>query len=190
MLGMHIFLASEVMLFGGLFAVAFALRLAHPDEYVAASRRLHLWIGAANTALLLTSSLAVAAAAVWAGEGRRRRTAASLAGAAALGLAFLAVKAVEYSLEAAEGLLPGFADPPRFDGPVERLFMDLYLVATGLHAVHLTVGIALLGTIAWRATRGSLALPRRAATVEAAGLYWHLVDVIWVFLYPVLYLAR
>lgn len=190
MLGMHLFLASEVMLFGGLFAVAFVLRLAHPAEYVAASRKLHLWIGAANTAVLLTSSLAVAAAAVWAREGHGRRVAASLPAAGALGIAFLVLKALEYRAEWREGLLPGLSDPPRFDGPVERLFMDLYLVATGLHSVHLTIGIVLVGTLAWRAARRSLALPRRAATVEAAGLYWHLVDVVWVFLYPVLYLAR
>lgn len=190
MMGMYVFLASEVMLFGGIFAVIFVVRVLHPREVVEASLRLHLFIGAANTAVLLTSSLAVALAvqaarAAWAGG-----AALLLAGAAALGIAFLGIKAVEYFEEYREGLLPGLSDPPHVSGPVEHLFMDLYLVATGLHAIHVTVGVALLGGLAARLAWRRLRLPERAVVVETCGLYWHLVDVIWVFLYPALYLAR
>lgn len=190
MLGMYVFLASEIMLFGGLFAVAFVLRLLHPHEVVAASKQLHVYIGAINTAILLTSSLCVALALPAARGGARRWAALLLGGAALLGVAFLGLKAFEYSLEYRDGLLPGVNDPGRFSGPVEHLFMDLYLVATGLHAIHVTIGIALLTGLAWRIRQGWLPLPQRAVVVEMSGLYWHLVDVIWVFLYPVLYLAR
>jgi cytochrome c oxidase subunit 3 len=183
LLGMYIFLGSEIMLFGGLFAVALGLRLLHPRDIVAASRHLHLWIGAANTAVLLTSSALVALAAGAARAGRHRPAALLLAGAAMLGVAFLGIKAYEYASEFAEGLLPG-------DGGPTRLFMDLYLVSTGLHAIHVTAGVMLLGTAAAAVQSRRVVLPRRAIVVETAGLFWHLVDAIWVFLYPVLYLAR
>ena len=100
------------------------------------------------------------------------------------------MKGYEYGLEYRDGLLPAVSDPERFSRPVEHLFMDLYFIATGLHAVHVSIGILLLAGLAWRVWQGWLALPRRAVVVEISGLYWHLVDVIWVFLYPVLYLAR
>ena len=190
MLGMYIFLASEIMLFGGIFAVAAAYRILHPQDVVEASKRLHVWIGALNTAVLLTSSLAVALAVHAARACKAGRAAALLACAGTLGLAFLCIKFVEYGKELSEGLLPGLSAPARFASPVHHLFMNLYLFATGLHAIHVTIGIVLLGTVALRVARGALRLPDRAVVVETAGLYWHLVDVIWVFLYPVLYLAR
>ena len=190
MLGMYLFLASEVLLFGGLFGAAVGYRILYPDAVVAASQRLHLWIGAANTVLLLTSSLLVALA-VQAGErGMRRPAGFLLSGAAGLGLSFLALKAVEYGMEIREGLLPGLGGHHDFASPVEQLFMNLYLAATGLHALHMTVGIVLLCGLAIRIFRRSLPLPERAVTVEVCALYWHLVDIVWVFLYPVLYLAR
>ncbi|MGE0004285.1 MAG: cytochrome c oxidase subunit 3 [Parvibaculaceae bacterium] len=190
MMGMYVCLATEIMLFGGLFAVILVARALHPEEIVAASRQMHVYIGALNTAVLLTSSLAVALAVKSARAARRRRAAGLLAGAALLGVIFLLLKAWEYSKEYADGLLPGLSDPPQFSGPVEHLFMNLYLVATGLHAVHVTIGILLLIGLAVRLALGALVLPGRAVVVEACGLYWHLVDVIWVFLYPALYLAR
>jgi cytochrome c oxidase subunit 3 len=190
MLGMYLFLASEVLLFGGLFAGALTYRILYPEAVVAASARLHVWIGAANTALLLTSSLLVALAVQAADCGLRRPAAALLSGAAGLGFGFLVLKAVEYTKEIHQGLLPGFGGRFDFSSPVEQLFMNLYLVGTGLHAAHMTVGIAILAGLAWRIGRRSLPLPERAVTVAVCGLYWHLVDIVWVFLYPVLYLAR
>lgn len=190
LLGMHVFLASEVMLFGGLFAVLLVVRVLHPHEVVEASRKLHVWIGATNTAVLLTSSLLVAIAVEAARATRARTSIWALAAAAALGLLFLGLKALEYTEEYREGLLPGFGDAVHLSGPVDRLFMNIYLVATALHAVHVTVGVVLLAAIALCLRRAWLPLLGRATVVENAGLYWHLVDVIWIFLYPVLYLAR
>ncbi|MGE0717112.1 MAG: cytochrome c oxidase subunit 3 [Alphaproteobacteria bacterium] len=189
-MGMLVFLATEIMLFGGLFAAILAVRIAHPHEFAAASARTHVFIGTANTAVLLTSSFAVAVAALAARAARTRLTSLWLAAASLLGVAFLGLKAVEYGLEYANGLLPGMSDPLRVSSPVEQLFMDVYLVSTGLHAVHVTIGILLLGSLAVRVTSGALRLPGRAVVVEVCGLYWHLVDVIWVFLFPALYLAR
>lgn len=190
MMGMYLFLATELMLFGGLCIVIVIYRFMHPEEVVAASARLHLWIGAINTVVLLTSSLAVAAAVQAAEQARAGKSASWLVVAAGLGLCFLGLKAYEYHEEYKEGLLPVVSDPARFAGPVEHLFMNLYLFATSLHAVHLTIGIALVLGLAWRVWRGGVPLPRQAVTVEVSGLYWHLVDIVWVFLYPILYLAR
>jgi cytochrome c oxidase subunit 3 len=189
-MGMYVFLGSEIMLFGGLFVVALSLRLLHPQDVVAASRHLHLSIGALNTLVLLTSSFCVALAVQMAHAARIQSTAWLLVAGAALGLIFLGIKAVEYRTEYGEGLLPFFSQPARFQSTAAKLFMDLYLVSTALHAVHVTVGILLLAGVAVRVGRRRLALPRRAIVVETTGLYWHLVDAIWVFLYAVLYLAR
>jgi cytochrome c oxidase subunit 3 len=185
--GMYVFLGSEVMLFGGLFAALSAYRIAHPEAAVEAAHHFKLWLGTANTAILLTSSLFVALAVEAARKARRRAAAAWLGLAALLGLAFLAVKGTEYALEYQEGLMPHIGPAsPLGQGPA-NLFVDLYLVATGLHAIHLSIGVIAVGSLA-------IALLRRrapaAVIAEMTGLYWHLVDVVWVFLFPVLYLAR
>ena len=184
-LGMMLFLASETMLFGALICVSFVLFLRHPAEVAATSARLHMWLGTANTAILLTSSLLVAIG-VEAAERRPRRTSACFAAAALLGAIFLAVKAIEYVAEYHEGLMPQ-TSPAHFASGPQQLFMDLYFTTTGLHALHLAVGIALLAALA---IRQRAAMPSVPATIINAGLYWHLVDVIWVFLFPVLYLTR
>jgi cytochrome c oxidase subunit 3 len=190
MMGMYLFIATEVMLFGGLFATAFVLRWMHPADFVAASKQLHLWIGGINTAILLTSSLLVAIAVRAGREGSAKTAVPALLGGGLLGLGFLGMKAYEYSLEFNDGLLPAISYPTRFATPAAHQFMDFYLISTGLHAFHLTVGVLLLLTLAWRIRRQSLRLPGRAVVVEAVGIYWHFVDVVWIFLYPVLYLAR
>ncbi|WFU11279.1 cytochrome c oxidase subunit 3 (plasmid) [Rhizobium sp. CB3090] len=190
MMGMYIFLGSEIMLFGGIFSVAAALRLAHSPEIIQASHALHFGIGGMNTAVLLTSSLFVALG-VEAGRGGKANAAAGwVTAAAVLGLCFLAVKAYEYRLEFSEGLLPVPGVQSRYVTGVQHLFMDLYLVATALHALHLTIGVVLLATLAVQTARGAIPVPERAIVLITAGLYWHLVDVVWVFLYPVFYLAR
>ncbi|MGF7163327.1 cytochrome c oxidase subunit 3 [Rhodoligotrophos appendicifer] len=190
MMGMSVFLASEIMLFGGLVIAILVIRYLHPAETVEASKSLHLWIGALNTVVLLTSSLLVALGVTAARAASAWWTTRCLFGVAILGLVFLGLKTYEYSLEYADGVLPVLSDPPRFSGSIEHLFMNVYLMATGLHAVHVSIGIALLAGLAWRVGRGGLQLPQETVTIEVSGLYWHLVDVIWVFLYPILYLAR
>lgn len=188
--GMAIFLATEILLFGGIFAAILYTRFAHPAAVVDASKELHLWIGAANTVVLLASSFAAAVAVAAAKGGRDKTTAGLLLLTALLGVAFLCLKAVEYGKEFSEGMLPVKGGDHALSNPVTRLFMDLYLVATSLHAVHVTIGICLLLWLSVRVGSRHIPLPSRAVLVEAPILYWHLVDVIWVFLYPALYLAR
>jgi cytochrome c oxidase subunit 3 len=188
-LGMYIFLATEIMLFGGLLGAVFAYRVLHPQETAAAAQHLKLWLGAANTAVLLTSSLFMALAVEAARGAERRRAALWLLATAALGLTFLGIKGYEYLEEYREGLMPHLGPASPLRHPAERIFINLYFVGTGLHALHLAIGIAMTAGMAFLLRRGPL-LPRRALAVEMVGLYWHLVDVIWVFVYPVLYLAR
>jgi cytochrome c oxidase subunit 3 len=188
--GMFVFLSSEIMLFGGLFAALSAYRIAHPAAAVEAARHLKLWLGAANTLILLTSSLLVAMAVTLARDGRRKATALLFAVSAGLGVAFLVVKGCEYRLEYLDGLMPGIGPPSPLAGRPATLFISLYFVSTALHAVHVAVGVVLLTGTATGVASRRLALPARATTIELAGLYWHLVDVIWVFLFPILYLAR
>jgi cytochrome c oxidase subunit 3 len=184
--GMLIFLATEVLIFGGIFAVAFALRAEHA-EYAQASKQMHYWLGGINTALLLTSSALVALMVEAVRAGRARLAGWLTGGAIALGLAFIAIKFTEYALEYRDGVIPHLS-PGHLHGGVQTLFMDLYFVATGLHAIHVTVGLCLLGSLLWPFARA-----RRDSTAVLAGnaaLYWHLVDIVWIFLYPTLYLAR
>ena len=188
-LGMWMFLATEVMMFGAVFMALTVYRTIHPAAMRAAAAHLHLAIGAANTAILLAGSALVALAEGAALAGRRREAAWELGAAALMGVLFVALKMTEWYLEYTEGLMPGIS--PRFalPQPAERLFFDLYYLATGLHALHLTVGVLLIGGLALRIAVGRLPVPERGAVVGLAGLYWQFVDVVWIFLFPVLYLA-
>lgn len=183
-LGMIIFLASEAMLFGGLFAAAMALRFLHPADYVTASGHLKLWLGTANTAVLLTSSLMAAVAVEAARSGRARLAGLALAAAILLALLFLGIKGYEYLGEYREALVPGLANA-HFESRTQQLFMNFYFVSTGLHALHAIGGVTLLGLAALRRAARE---DRNAVLIGNAALYWHLVDIIWVFLYPTLYL--
>lgn len=189
LLGLWLFLATEAMMFGGLFMGIIVIRNEHSAAVHEAAPHLDMWLGGANTAILLTSSAIVALAVVTARQGRRLATVVSLGAAAALGIAFLGVKAYEYLKEYREGLMPHIGPPFPIDVEGAELFFNLYFAATGLHALHLTIGVALLLTVAVRVARGATRLPDRRITIEATGLYWHFVDVVWVFLYPVLYLV-
>lgn len=190
MMGMYIFLGSEFMLFSGIFTVVAYLRLEHPAEVAAASKEMHYLLAGINTAVLLTSSLLVALAVEAARAGHGRKSSLRLAAASFLGVLFLALKAYEYAKECQEGILPAGTCGIEFQSPTQHLFMNLYLVATALHAVHLTVGVLLIGMLAGALRRGWIALPERSMLVIGPGIYWHFVDVIWIFLYPVFYLAR
>lgn len=188
--GMHIFLGTEIMLFGVLFVIAAVLRFLYTKEVVEISKEMHGLIGAINTAILLTASLLAALAVGAAEQGRHRLVMGLMLGAAILGLAFLGLKGFEYWSEFYEGTLPVAGSGWKLESPKERLFMDLYLIATGLHAVHLTIGILMFSGFAYAAATKRLALPARRVRVENAALYWHFVDLVWIFLYPVLYLVR
>ena len=186
-LGMWVFLATEVLFFGGLFAAYFYGRTHWPQGFAAASRHTDVLLGTVNTALLLTSSALVALAMVCDEQAARRRRVSWLLGAsAALGIVFLAVKGVEYRQEWHEGLFPG----PGFalaGTPAAELFFMLYFVTTALHGLHLLIGIALLAVFAWGSARLAPWAPHRR--LEVAGLYWHFVDAVWIVLYPLIYLV-
>jgi cytochrome c oxidase subunit III len=188
-LGMWVFLATEVMLFGGLFMGVLVFRVGYEAVAREASGHLHLWIGGLNTAVLLTSSLTMALAVTAAREGLVARTVSWLLGTAALGLIFLGIKGYEYRSEYAEGLMPGVGPPFPLEPGAAELFFNLYFAATGLHALHLICGIAAVLAFAGAVGMRWLPVPARSTPVEGLGMYWHFVDVVWVFLYPVLYLV-
>jgi cytochrome c oxidase subunit 3 len=186
-LGMLIFLSTEVLIFGGLFAALFMLRAEHSAEYVQSSKEMHYWLGGLNTAVLLTSSALVALMVEAVKTGSARLAKWLLLATIAFGLAFIAIKFTEYALEYRDGVVPLLSARNLKPGP-QTLFMDLYFAATGLHALHVTGGLLLLGSLIWPFGRA-----RRDTTAVFAGnaaLYWHLVDIVWIFLYPTLYLAR
>lgn len=184
LLGMWVFLASEALFFGGLMLTYAYYRATNSGAFLRGSLRLDLVLGAANTAVLLASSFTMALAVDAAQGGRRRRLVALLLATALLGTAFLGVKAIEYAHKFDAGLLPNAS----YAGPRdERLFFDLYFLCTGTHALHLGVGIAILSVVACFASRGRYDGERRS-TIEIAGLYWHFVDVVWIFLFPLFYL--
>lgn len=182
-IGMWAFLAGEILFFGVLFTGFAAYAWAHAEAFDRGSRLLDWEAGAINTAVLLTSSLTMALA-VRAARARARAAAvAFLLATAVLGAAFLGVKIWEYASKVHEGHLPAVVHGLRGLGVraahPENLFLAFYFVMTGLHALHMVVGIGLL---LWMSIRPE------ADPIEASGLYWHFVDVVWIFLFPALYL--
>lgn len=186
-LGLWLFLATEILFFGGALMGYLAYRMIYPDGFLEAARHTKIVLGTANTAILLTSSLTMALAVHAAQTARGRMASRLLIATAALGLAFIGVKGVEYYAEYREHLVPGldFAFAPH--ARAAELFFLLYFITTGLHAIHLTVGIALVLFMARRLAHETDG-PFYTAPVEVVGLYWHFVDIVWVFLFPLIYL--
>jgi cytochrome c oxidase subunit III len=186
-LGMWVFLATEILFFGGLFACYTVYRWAYPAEFAAGSHHLEYWIGTLNTGLLLTSSLFVALADLAVKENARGLLRTYLLLAWVLGAAFLCLKGYEYSSLIAEHKLPGPSFDPQGQAPQVQLFLYLYFAMTGLHAVHMIVGLWAIAWLLWLNHRRIIS-PERPDAVAMVGLYWHFVDCVWVFLYPLLYL--
>lgn len=187
-LGMWVFIATEVLFFGGLILSYTVYRTGYPDAFAEAARHTKIIIGTANTAILLTSSFLVAWA-VTAARLRESRFAAWLLWAAAvLGIIFLALKGIEYGEEYHEHLLPGLGfDFPGPQAHPVHLFFSFYFVATGLHAVHVAIGIIVLIVIGLRAHQRAYS-DQYHSPITVAGLYWHFVDMVWVFLFALIYL--
>ncbi|TPO08145.1 cytochrome c oxidase subunit 3 [Mesorhizobium sp. B1-1-5] len=188
---MWVFIGSEAMLFGAIFLVFLVAHIDFGPAFAAASKRLSLPLGTLNTAVLITSSFTMALAHMLALHRRWRPTIWALVATAALGVCFLIVKGIEYGKEINEGLAPVLDLPFRYAGPDPvhaQLFFGLYFAMTSLHALHLIGGIVVIaGMIAfWRPSSPANRLRR----VVAVGLYWHFVDVIWAFMFPVLYLIN
>lgn len=187
--GMWLFLASELLLFSGLFVLYAAYRSEYGADFVHALHHNTLAYGTANTYVLLTSSFTVALS-VWSlRQGLPRRAAGWLALSALLGLTFLGIKGWEYWLHIREGALPGhyyhFAAAPTLGG---NRFYTLYWITTGAHAIHVTGGILVLIWTSVRTARGSYSVDYHPK-LEMAALYWHFIDVMWLFIWPIYYLA-
>jgi cytochrome c oxidase subunit 3 len=185
-LGMWAFLATEVLFLGSLVAAYLNYRIYHPQQFIEAASHTKIVLGTINTAVLLTSSAFMAMAVRAADAGARRAAAAWLFGTALLGMLFVAIKGYEYLEEFREQLVPALNfDLDRY-GNIAELFFTWYFAVTGLHALHLLIGIVFVLVAA-----GLLAADRFPAglSVRIIGLYWHFVDIVWIFLFPLIYLA-
>ncbi len=187
-LGMWVFLITEIMFFGGLFAAYLVYRTAHYQAWSIGSEHMDFWIGTINTVILLCSSLLVALSVHAIQVGQSKLCAIYLWVASAMGIAFLVLKGIEYHSHFVEGAVPGALWKLSVPDPLGvQMFFYIYFVMTGLHALHVTIGIFLLATIGWYASKGAYS-PAYHNPVHVSGLYWHFVDVVWIFLYPLLYL--
>ncbi|WP_298271829.1 cytochrome c oxidase subunit 3 family protein [Geobacter sp.] len=176
-LGIWCFLATEVLLFGGLFTAYTVFRLRYPDLFHAEHLKLNRLLGGTNTVILITSSLTMALAVAAARQGRKKRLQIFLLCTILLAASFLGVKYLEWSDDFARHLYPG-----------TNLFFSLYFTMAGLHALHVIAGMGVLTTLLVMARRGKLGRSRHTP-VEIGGLYWHFVDLVWIYLFPLLYLV-
>lgn len=190
-LGMWIWLATELLLFSGLFLIAIIVRVRYPSAVSAVALHLKFWIGATNTAILICSSLTMSGAIEGSRLGWRRLMLACMLVTAALGVLFLSLKGYEYYRDYAEHMVPFFGwRPYELSGDrTTQLFVDDYFIITALHALHLTTGICVLLGLAWFA-RKPVFLRKHQNRVEVFGLYWHFIDLIWISVFPILYLLN
>ena len=187
-LGMWLFLVTEFMFFGGMFLAYLVYRGWYPREFAETSHSMHVLLGGFNTAVLLTSSLTMALAVHAARDAHRRQLIALLSATVLLGAVFLGIKAYEYHHKYVEHLIP-FMSNYRTDAPPgQDAFLNLYFLMTGLHAFHMIIGMGLMLTLAVWAWRGGL-LAERSIIVHNSGLYWHFVDLVWIYLFPFFYLV-
>ncbi|MGB6632668.1 MAG: cytochrome c oxidase subunit 3 family protein, partial [Terriglobales bacterium] len=197
-LGMWVFLLTEIMFFGGMFCAYLIYRLTYFNAFAAGSQQLNIWLGATNTGVLIVSSVTVVLAVKAAEAGKRKLLVGYLLVTVLLGLTFLVIKGFEYKEKFEKHHVPGstFNFTDKFDDngkqiPVEskeaELFFSLYFVMTGMHAIHMIIGCGLfigLTVLAWKGHYTSSYF----TPIENAGLYWHFVDIVWIYLFPLLYL--
>ncbi|MBI1788461.1 MAG: cytochrome c oxidase subunit 3 family protein [Acidobacteria bacterium] len=187
-LGMWLFLITEIMFFGGMFTAYVAGRFRFHEAFKEASNTLDVTLGAINTTVLICSSLTMALAVHAAQVGKKKQIVWFLLATILLGCTFLGVKVVEYHDKFVHHHVPGLHF--HFPGPNARnaeMFFSIYFGMTGLHALHMVVGVGLLAVLAVRAGKGWFT-PDYYTPVEMTGLYWHFVDIVWIFLFPLLYL--
>jgi cytochrome c oxidase subunit 3 len=196
-LGMWLFLATEIMFFGGMFCAYLIYRLWYYPEFAAASNSLDIALGTVNTAVLICSSLTVVLAVRAAQLGKRQAQVIYLALTLVLGLAFLGVKGIEWTSKFREHHIPGASfhfegEVPGHPGqPVDQqhaqIFFSLYFAMTGMHALHMIIGVGIFSYLTFYAWKGRYT-PEYHTPLENSGLYWHFVDIIWIYLFPLLYL--
>ena len=185
-LGMWLFLFTELILFGGLFLLYAVYFNDHPQQFAAGGRQLNVVLGTANTMILLTSSLFAALALSAVQKDERRSAVWLLLGTIACAMGFMAIKYVEWSTKIRHGIYP---NSPHLAGlpPGEPVFFSLYYMTTGLHGLHVLIGATLLGWIAVRVSSGKIHKDDYVL-LENGALYWHLVDLVWIFIFPLYYL--
>jgi cytochrome c oxidase subunit 3 len=189
LLGMWVFLVTEILFFGGLFLTYSVYRHWYPAAFAAASHEMIVWAGTLNTVVLITSSLTMALAVNAAQAGQRRTLMAFLIATMMLGCVFLGVKAFEYYTEYVERHVPGhgFQFEAEYASQAQ-IFFSLYFMMTGLHALHMIIGLGIMAVMFWLSWRGTITA-EYASPIEISGLYWHFVDIVWIFLFPLLYLV-
>ena len=184
-LGMWFFLASEVMFFAALFCSYAIYRSFNEEAFRIAAAHTKIVYGSINTVLLLTSSLTMTVALRAASARLRRLTLICLGATVVLGVGFLVTKGLEYYADIQEHMIPGPGFPLK--PPATAIFWGLYWIMTGIHAIHLTAGIAIVIVVMILFRRGTI--PVQGSTMEGVAIYWHFVDTVWIFLYPLIYLA-
>jgi cytochrome c oxidase subunit III len=188
-MGMWIFLSTEILLFAVLFTAYAIYRFLFPVGFEEASKLAHVAMGATNTVVLITSSLTVALAIHYARHGENRKVVGLLAITIGFGALFMVLKGYEYYHHYLDGQLPGkLYHYAGVQGPGVSMYFTVYFLMTGLHGLHVLIGMSLLAWVAMRAWRNEFG-PGYSTPVELSGLYWHLVDLIWIFLFPLLYLV-
>ena len=185
-LGMWLFLFTELILFGGLFLLYAVYLGRYPQEFSAGGKELNVLFGAGNTVVLLTSSLLAAMAVTAMQRGRQGATVMLLGGTFGCALLFLGIKCLEWGVKIHHSIYPGA--PKQLTGPPgESVFFSLYYLTTGLHGLHVLIGATLLAVVAHRVQQGKVNADNYAL-LENSALYWHLVDLIWIFIFPLYYL--
>ncbi|TYO98978.1 cytochrome c oxidase subunit 3 [Geothermobacter ehrlichii] len=185
-LGMWLFLFTEVLLFGGLFILYAVYLQRYPEGFRLGGEQLNVWFGGGNTLVLLTSSLSVAMAITALQRGRVRQTMGLVGVTVAMAFCFLVNKYFEWSAKIHHGIYP--SSPQLKELPAgEQVFFSIYYLTTGLHGIHVLVGMVMMGWVLLLIRRGKVN-PEDYVTLENAGLYWHLVDLIWIFIFPLYYL--
>jgi cytochrome c oxidase subunit 3 len=188
-MGIWIFLVTEVLFFGGLFCAFFVFRSWYFDSFVEAHHHLDWKLGGLNTIFLITSSLTMALGVRAAQTNNQKLCSWMLAATIAFAAAFMVVKYFEYSHKIHDGLLPGAAfSAEGFTSAHPGVFFALYFMMTGIHGLHVLIGMGLLTWVLLRNRKGEFS-SRYYAPVEGVGLYWHLVDLVWIYLFPLLYLV-
>ncbi len=189
-LGMWIFLITEVMFFGGMFLAYSIYRMKFPDVFAVASTSMNVYMGATNTVVLLCSSFTMVMAVRSAALGKQRAIIGWLIFTLFFGLAFLGVKAFEWTEKFELHHVPGMANF-HLNGVEQQgaaqIFFALYFCMTGLHALHMVVGVGILSYLVYQTTKGKYTA-EYMTPVDISGLYWHFVDIVWIFLFPLLYL--
>ena len=188
-IGMWLFIFTELLLFGGLFIVYSVYRYMNQEAFHLAAEELNTTIGAINTVLLLISSMTIAMSTTTLQLKKKGATIALLAITVIIGVIFLVNKYFEWGLKFEHGIYPGSEHLLNDFSQGEILFFGLYFVMTGLHALHIIIGLIIILVAAWQVYTGKVN-ENRASLLENSGLYWHLVDLIWIFLFPLFYLIH